>query len=351
MTKNAVPQGALSVPLWAQLGVSFGAVVLLCVIFHLSFSTMTTSKWQSAQPSAFVPMTVMKEEVKPAIRPISLVYRQEAHQLTPLVLRNQSYVIRPGDTLSRIAKEFCTTIEVLLDTNTGNPAIKSRDFIIAGKALTINKGEKCASPESVERKVHPEKSIIAGGTSRAESFVVPYLAKSPTTSSRKPVFPNHDCDAIAARASGRIVIKGWFPTTQEVLDCIETRYGDVIREAARSVGLDPNLIKAVVYVESKGDPFAVSPSGCLGLMQLLRSTAGMYRVNLNRIYDPKENIMGGARVLAHYLRSYARGDLDWALAAYNLGPTGVSRRISSGGFVPSEASYVRSVRSALMLPR
>lgn len=348
MTKNVVPQGAESVPLWAQLGVSFGAVILLCVIFHLSFSTMTTPKWQSAQPVTSVPITTKKEEnATPVVRSTPPVSQPTTTQPTP---RSENYVIRPGDTLSRIATELCTTIEQILDTNSGNPAIKSRDFIIAGKSLTINKGEKCASPESVERKVHPEKSIVAGGTSRAEFFVVPPLAKSPTTSFRKPVFL-HDCDAVAAHASGRIVIKGWSPTTKQVLDCIETRYGDLIREAARSVGLDPNLIKAVVYVESKGDSFAVSPSGCLGLMQLLRSTAGMYRVDLNRIYDPRENIFGGARVLAHYLRSYARGDIDWALAAYNLGPTGVSRRISSAGFVPSEASYVRAVRSALTLQR
>lgn len=345
MTKNA---GA--VPLWAQLGLSCGVVVLLCVILELGISLVGGKKLSQPAFSAPIALSQLsqttKEESKVLVRPTPATQPSVAGLIDT---RNQNYIIRSGDTLTSIARQHVTTIEEILRSNRGNPAIVSRDIIIAGKALTIKKGEKRTSPESVERKVHPEKSIERGGTSRAEFFVVPHSAKSPaTTTSGKSVFPDNDCDAITAHASGRIVVKGRYPNTQQVLDCIETRYGQLMREAGRLVGLDSDLLKAVVYVESKGDPLAVSPSGCFGLMQLLKSTAVQYRVNTAWIHDPRENLFGGARILADYLR-YARGDLNWALAAYNFGPTGVSRKVRSEGFVPSEARYVRAVRDTLTL--
>lgn len=342
MTKN---EGVI--PLWAQLGLSCGVVVLLCVILELGISLLANGERKHLVVS--LPITqsnTHKEKSQVVVRQAAIVQ--------PLVTestntRSESYIIRKGDTLSHIADRFNTTVENILSENAGSAAIKSRDFIIAGKFLAIKKGEKQrTSPESVERKVHPEKSIERGGTSRAEFFVVPHSAKSPSTpTSGKLVFPDHDCDAITAHASGRIVVKGWYPSTQQVLDCIETRYGQLIREAGRLVGLDPDLLTAIVYVESKGDSLAVSPSGCLGLMQLLRSTAVQYRVNVAWIHDPRENLLGGARILSDYLWRYARGDLNWALAAYNLGPTGVSRKVRLEGFVPSEARYVRAVRDTL----
>lgn len=110
----------------------------------------------------------------------------------------------------------------------------------------------------------------------------------------------------------------------------------VIGSAAEQSGLPAALIAAVVQVESGGDPSAVSPAGAEGLMQLLPSTAA--ELGVSDIFDPLQNVVGGARYLAAWLLRYSGsepsclrqpqacpGALTLALAAYNAGPGAVAR--------------------------
>lgn len=89
-----------------------------------------------------------------------------------------------------------------------------------------------------------------------------------------------------------------------------------IREYSLKHGLDPNLIKAVIKVESNFDPKAVSPKGAIGLMQILPSTAKL--MGVKDPFDIKENLDGGCRYLKILLEEFS-GDLKLALAAYNAG--------------------------------
>lgn len=92
--------------------------------------------------------------------------------------------------------------------------------------------------------------------------------------------------------------------------------------AAQRHGLDPNLVLAVVGVESAFQPGAVSHKGAQGLMQLMPATARELGV-VNPL-DPAQNLDGGTRYLRRLIALYG-GDLGKALAAYNAGPGAVRR--------------------------
>ena len=84
--------------------------------------------------------------------------------------------------------------------------------------------------------------------------------------------------------------------------------------------LDPHLLFAVIWAESRCNPRAVSPKGARGLMQLMPATARSYGVT--DAFDPWQNVRAGARYLRDLLGMFS-GNLELALAAYNAGPKSV----------------------------
>jgi soluble lytic murein transglycosylase-like protein len=110
-----------------------------------------------------------------------------------------------------------------------------------------------------------------------------------------------------------------------------------VDQLARRHGLSPNLVSALMAVESDFDPTAVSPKGAQGLMQLMPLIARHYRV-YNPL-NPQENIEGGIRFLSDLLQLFDN-QLPLALAAYN-GGEGLVRK--HGGVPPMLESYVNKV--------
>ena len=94
------------------------------------------------------------------------------------------------------------------------------------------------------------------------------------------------------------------------------RYTPLVRKTAREVRIDEALLRAVIAVESGFDARAVSSRGAVGLMQLMPETARRYGVT--NLYDPAQNIRGGARYLRDLMGKF-NNDLSLALAAYNAG--------------------------------
>lgn len=117
------------------------------------------------------------------------------------------------------------------------------------------------------------------------------------------------------------------------------QFSSIIINNAKKHNLDPELIKAVISVESNGNCRARSRKGAMGLMQLMPSTAR--ELGVNNPYDPSDNIAGGARYLKLMLKTF-KGDMLLALAAYNAGPGAV---LKYGGLppYPETTQYVQKV--------
>src|SRR5215216_2833731 len=90
----------------------------------------------------------------------------------------------------------------------------------------------------------------------------------------------------------------------------------LVEEAAGQHGLDPCLIFSVMRAESSFNRTAISPKGASGLMQLMPATA--VRFGVKNIFDPRENVFGGAKYLRWLLDRF-NGDVRLALAGYNAG--------------------------------
>ncbi len=113
----------------------------------------------------------------------------------------------------------------------------------------------------------------------------------------------------------------------------------VIDEAAKKYNVDPNLVAAMAFRESRFDPQAVSRIGAQGVMQLMPRTARSLGVKDS--FDPRQNVMGGTKYLKYLLDRFD-GDLTLSLAAYNAGPELVSR---AGPNATQEAiEYVAAVK-------
>jgi soluble lytic murein transglycosylase len=127
-------------------------------------------------------------------------------------------------------------------------------------------------------------------------------------------------------------------------------YEQIVRGHARHYRLDPALLAAVIYQESKFRPSARSRSGAIGLMQLQPATAegiavrtGGTRFRVDDLYEPEINVRYGAWYLRHLLDRY--GDERTALAAYNAGQENVDtwRREGKGIAFAETRAYVARV--------
>jgi soluble lytic murein transglycosylase len=138
----------------------------------------------------------------------------------------------------------------------------------------------------------------------------------------------------AALAAGAFYVEETKPTWYARLR-YPLAYEHIVRGHAENYDLDAALLAAVIYKESKFDADARSPSGAIGLMQLLPDTAkgialntGGSRFRVKDLYDPEINVRYGSFYLRRLLRKYA--DERLALAAYNAGQANVDAWLASG---------------------
>ena len=159
-------------------------------------------------------------------------------------------------------------------------------------------------------------------------------------------------------ASGRTVLSNIRPTnpaklttyavpattgirsTRPVLAERARAYDSLITEHSRTNGVRPDLVRAVMQVESGFNPLARSPKGAMGLMQLMPATAKQYGVK--NPFNPAENVRAGVAYLRELLDRYQNNE-ELALAAYNAGPGAVDKHGQSVPPYRETQSYVAQI--------
>lgn len=122
-------------------------------------------------------------------------------------------------------------------------------------------------------------------------------------------------------------------------------FDSLIDHAASESTVHPQLVRAIIVVESAFNPKAVSRRGAAGLMQLLPKTARRY--GASDVFDPKQNITAGTRYLRDLMARYGN-NLELVLAAYNAGEDAVERY---GKRVPPYAETQQYVPAVLRIYR
>jgi soluble lytic murein transglycosylase-like protein len=125
--------------------------------------------------------------------------------------------------------------------------------------------------------------------------------------------------AVGAATATRDEAQAQSPAAGALLS--STPYGEIIAAVSEAHGVDPLLVRALIQVESNYQTRARSPKGAMGLMQLMPSTARVYRVR--NPFDPRTNIEAGIKHLKSLIDRFGRVELG--LAAYNAGEGAVTK--------------------------
>jgi soluble lytic murein transglycosylase-like protein len=159
-------------------------------------------------------------------------------------------------------------------------------------------------------KVQPAALNKASKTNRQKSAIT----GTTNNSNERPATVKLTSLTFDAIAIGNQSLRGYTTGSAQV--------DQYLAESAQRNGVDPLLLYSIMHQESTFKRYAVSPKGARGLMQLMPFTAVRYGVT--NIFDPKQNIEGGARYM-RFLLDHFDGDVNLALAGYNAGEGAVEK--------------------------
>jgi hypothetical protein len=115
----------------------------------------------------------------------------------------------------------------------------------------------------------------------------------------------------------------------------------LVHKYSKTHGVDPQLVAAVMRVESNYDHLARSPKGALGLMQLIPATGR--RFGVRDFFDPEQNIEGGVKYLRFLSDMFGPTNIDLITAAYNAGENRVARLGNRVPSIPETRDYVHKI--------
>lgn len=255
---------------------------------------------------------------------------------TPTV---RMHVIRKGDTLTKLTKRYCGTLDAMEGVIRSN-RIANPHRIYVNQVLTFT-GRCASSPEQVKKEsASPGKFANVGEASQEKriSKSVPGSLRFRAELLARLNLADPDCLYVEHKGM-------WKANTLARVACIRKNYGETIERSATERKLPVNLLYAIIHQESWGRPDAISSTGCKGIMQFESRTARGYGVS--DVFDPFVSIPKGAQVLSDYLRFW-KNDLDRGIASYNHGPGGVQELLRQGHDT-SMLPYVVEVKKVLRL--
>lgn len=180
--------------------------------------------------------------------------------------------------------------------------------------------------------------LLCTTTAHADSWV--YVQRQDdgvrSYSDRKPAQGTYSRILVRGRPTASASCLGLTKTSMQAR---ANQYAPIIVKHAKAHGLSPELVSAVMRVESCYDRRAVSRSGARGLMQLMPATA--HALGVRDSFDPEQNIEGGVRYLARMLQRFNQ-NVRLSLAAYNAGPEAVAAYNDVPPF-PETVSYVSRI--------
>jgi soluble lytic murein transglycosylase-like protein len=159
-------------------------------------------------------------------------------------------------------------------------------------------------------------------------------------SNRRPELPGKTASYAVAKADS---IRATRPAVAER----GRAYDVIINEHSKTIGVRPDLVRAVMQVESGFNPNARSPKGALGLMQLMPSTIKQFGVK--NPFNPIENVRAGVAYLRELLDRYQDNE-ELALAAYNAGPGAVDKHGQSVPPYRETQNYVAQINHMAARP-
>ena len=212
----------------------------------------------------------------------------------------------------------------------GNPASNSRSVKPATGSARTPSGRTVVYHENGNLKIHTVDDNVLPPPRVDYGY-------APHSSNTNWAFSTYD----ASKRQPRLVrYFGWHrdETGREMQGWYEVDLNPLILAASKAAGVDPLLVEIVMCHESNFNPYARSPVGAVGLMQLMPGTAS--GLGISDVYNVRDNIRGGAQYIAYQLARF--NSVPLALAAYNAGPGAV---LEYGGVPPySETqNYVRMI--------
>jgi soluble lytic murein transglycosylase-like protein len=192
-----------------------------------------------------------------------------------------------------------------------------------------------AEVQSQTRSAEPETEIRAAAD--ALGFQAPTTAKTSRHSGSLAMV----VDATPMRVRRE---PGASPFSPPPRSKVKESMDRMIAGVAQQYGHDVNLLKAIIHVESRFNPNALSPKGAIGLMQVMPATGSRVGVNQPKqaLFDPEMNVQAGARYLRILLDMFS-DQPELAIAAYNAGEGAVMRYRRTIPPYPETQSYVRQV--------